>query len=159
MNEVSVSTIRECPVSREEIRKALLFVEDRMRKVPGAIIGDSVVCPLTHTFVDGAYVREIFMPKGILLTSKIHKITHPYFVLRGDVSVITEEGVKRIKAPFYGVTPAGTKRLLYMHEDTTWVTVHVTKERDLEKIEEEIIAKTFEELPNSVVDILRLEEV
>jgi len=129
-----------------EIRNKILIIEEAMRKIPGAFIGDSDNCPLKHTFVDGAYVREIFMPKGMLITSKIHKFKHPYFVLKGDVSVMTEDGPVRIKAPFAGVTPVGTKRLLYTHEDTVWITVHVTKETDLDKIENEVIAKSFKEL-------------
>lgn len=126
------------------IRAKILEVEEVIKKIPGAMIGDC--CPLKHTFVDGAYVREITMPKGMLIVSKIHKICHPYFILKGDVSVLTEEGVVRLKAPYSGVTPAGTKRVLYIHEDTVWTTVHVTKETDLKKIEEEIIAKTFDEV-------------
>lgn len=128
------------------VRAGLRAIEDRMLQMPGVMIGDCF--PLKHTFVDGAYVREITMPKGALLTSKIHKITHPYFVLKGEVSVLTEEGVVRIKAPFSGVTKAGTKRLLYIHEETVWTTIHVTKETDLEKIEAEIIAKDYDELEN-----------
>ena len=128
------------------IREKILTIEDKMREHPDVMIGDC--CPLKHTFVDGAYIREITMPKGMLLTSKIHKICHPYFVLRGDVSVLTEEGVKRIKAPYSGVTQPGTKRVLYMHEETVWTTVHVTKETDLEKIEKEIIAESYDEIPN-----------
>jgi len=133
----------------EVIRKKILDVESKMAAIPGALFEDDCA-PLKHTFVDGAYVREITMPKGMLLTSKIHKICHPYFVLRGDVSVLTEKGVQRIKAPFSGVTQPGTKRILYMHEETVWATVHVTKETDLKKIEDEIIAKTFDDLPDSV---------
>ena len=120
--------------------------------MPGAVFGDSEVCPLKHTFVDGAYVREIFMPKGTLIVSKLHKITHPYFVMKGDVSVLTEQGIVRIKAPYSGVTRAGTKRVLYIHEDCIWITVHITKETDLEKIEEEIIAKTYEEFDQMEID-------
>ena len=110
------------------------------------MVGDCF--PLKHTFVDGAYVREITMPKGALLTSKIHKVCHPYFVLKGDVSVLTEKGVQRIKAPYSGITPAGTKRILYIHEETVWTTIHVTKEKDLKKIEEEVIANSFDEIPD-----------
>lgn len=137
---------KEFPASRGDIRNFILDFEAKMMKCPDAYIGDSELCPLKHTFVDGAYVREIFVPKGTLIITKIHKVTHPYFILEGDVSVLTEEGEVRLKAPFYGVTVAGTKRLAYAHENTRWVTVHVTKERDLEKIEEEIIAKSFEVL-------------
>ena len=128
------------------VREKILTIEDKMREHPEVMIGDC--CPLKHTFVDGAYVREITMPKGMLLTSKIHKICHPYFILKGDVSVLTEEGVKRIKAPYSGITQPGTKRVLYMHEETVWTTVHVTKETDLKKIEKEIIAESYDEVPN-----------
>ncbi len=134
--------------NREKTRQVILNAEEAIKKIPGAMLGDCF--PLKHTFVDGAYVREITMPKGVLLTSKIHKVCHPYFILKGDVSVLTEKGVVRIKAPFSGITPAGTKRILYIHEETVWTTVHVTKEKDLDKIEEEVIANSFDELPNEL---------
>jgi len=138
------------PVTPMDIRKNIIRLESKMRKLPGALIGDSpeylAVCPLKHAFADGMYIREIFLPKGMLFVTKIHKITHPYFLLEGDCSVLTEDGIKRIKGPFSGITPAGTKRVIYTHEDTRWITVHATKETDLVKIEEEIIAKTYAEL-------------
>jgi hypothetical protein len=137
-----------------EIREKILGIEKAMRKLPNILIGDSpeylAVCPLKHSFVDGAYVREIFLPKGMLFVTKIHKKTHPYFIMKGDVSVLTEEGVKRIKGPLQGITKAGTKRVIYTHEDTTWITVHVTNETDLAKIEDEVIAKTFDEIDKSI---------
>lgn len=132
-----------------KLRDAILKAEELIMCTPGATYGDR--CPLVHTFVDGAYVRKITMPKGLLLTSKIHKICHPYFIMKGDVSVLTEEGTKRIKAPYAGVTPAGTKRLIYVHEETEWITVHVTKETDLGKIEDEIISKDYAELDNKTI--------
>ena len=131
----------------------ILKVEELIKLQPGAMIGDCF--PLVHTFVDGAYVRQITMPKGALLTSKIHKILHPYFVLKGDVSVITEDGVQRIKAPYWGLTKPGTKRILYIHEDTVWITVHVTGNSSVEEVEKEIIAESYDDIPNSagVIDI------
>lgn len=125
-------------------RNAMLSIEKKIMSMPGAMMGDCF--PLEHKFVDGAYVRKITMPKGSLLTSKIHKVTHPYFVMSGEVSVLTEDGVQRIKGPYAGITKAGTKRLLYNHTEVVWITVHVTNETDLEKIEEQVIAKNFEEL-------------
>ena len=145
-----VIPIKSSKRMRMNIRKNILNLESEMRKLPGALIGDSpeylAVCPLKHTFADGMYIREIFMPKGILFVTKIHKFTHPYFLLQGDCSILTEDGIKRIKGPFSGITPAGTKRVIYTHEDTKWITVHATKETDLVKIEEEVIAKTYAEL-------------
>ena len=81
-----------------------------------------------------AFVREIFNPKGAWIITKIHKVAHPFFLLHGEMSIVTEDGVKRIKAPYHGMTPAGTKRLIFVHEDVVFVTVHATKETDLDKI-------------------------
>lgn len=141
-----------------KVRNVIQATEDKMLKIPGAMVGDCF--PLKHIFADGCYVREITMPKGMLLTSKIHKVTHPYFVLKGDVSVLTEEGVVRIKAPFSGITKAGTKRILYIHEETIWTTVHVTKHKDIKKIEKQIIAKDYcdKQLPDWAKKYIQLKE-
>jgi len=145
------------------IRDKILLFEKALGKFPGAKFGDDAF-PLKHTFVDGAYVREIFMPKGYLTTSKIHKFEHPYFIMKGEVSVLTEEGVVRIKAPFAGITKPGTKRVIYIHEDCVWITCHTNPDNgeDLLKIEDRIIAKTFDELPNNIIEtlgeVLKLEE-
>ena len=139
------------------VRKAILNFEDKIKSLPNAMIGDSKEylekCPLKHSFVDGAYVRELFMPKGMLFVTKIHKITHAYFMMKGDCSILTEEGVKRIKGPFSGITKSGTKRVIYTHEDTIWITVHVTKKTDITDIENDIIAKTYDEVPNLIIDV------
>lgn len=143
----------------KRFREGIAAFENALKNAPGAKIGhemDEELCPLKHTFVDGAYVREITMPKGLIITSKIHKVCHPYFVLKGKCSVLTEDGAVLIEAPFYGITPAGTKRLIQVHEETVWITVHVTNETDLEKIEEQIIAKDFSDpaLPQNAPEML-----
>lgn len=130
-------------------REQITRFETILRATPGAaIIGAKVdeLNPLKHSFADGCYVREVFNPKGELIVTKIHKVAHPFFLLKGAMAIQTEEGVKRIKAPHYGITPAGTKRLIYTEEDCVFVTVHVTKERNLDKIEDEVIAKDFGEI-------------
>lgn len=104
------------------------------------------VCPVKHSFGQGCYVREWNSPAGVLTVSKVHKIAHPFFVLKGRVSVMTEDGMEEIVAPHYGITKPGTKRVLYTHEDTTWVTVHVTDKTDIDDIESEIIAGQLEDL-------------
>jgi len=147
----------------KEFREEISVVEDQILSLDDSLKDDDIekLCPLVHSFGDGCYIRQIFMPKGTLIVSKIHKITHPYFVMTGKASVATESGVEVIKAPYQGITQAGTKRVLYIHEDMIWITVHVTKETDLKKIEEEIIAKDFneyDELIDSLNNSLKLEE-
>ncbi len=138
------------PCGRAVFEQMMEF-ENALSRVEGATFGDDC-CPLKHTFGDGLYIREITMPKGMILTSKIHKTTHPYFVVKGDVSVVTENGTVRIKAPYWGITKAGTKRILRMHEETVWVTVHSNPEntKDLKLIEAEVIADDYDSLPDHV---------
>tara|TARA_R100000935_G_C2730754_1_gene121858 strand:+ start:114 stop:620 length:507 start_codon:yes stop_codon:yes gene_type:complete len=111
-------------------------------KTPG---GEEVtkVNPLNHRFVDGMYVREIFTPKGQVFTTAIHKKDHMYFFMQGELSILSEDGIKRLKAPYYGVTTAGTKRVVYVHEDTIWVTIHETKAKTVDEVIEDVIAKDF----------------
>jgi hypothetical protein len=98
--------------------------------------------PVKHHFAKGLYARELFIPKGTLLTGKIHKYSQLNILSQGEISVLTEEGVKRVRAPFTIVSPPGTKRIAYAHEDCVWTTVHGTEETDLERIEEIFIAQS-----------------
>jgi hypothetical protein len=102
-----------------------------------------VNCPLTHRFTDGLYVREIFMPAGTLITSKIHKTQHQYFILKGAVSVWIDEGEEvYLEAPYIGITEPGTRRVLYIWEDCIWATSHPNPDNEtVEEIEERIIEK------------------
>jgi len=118
--------------------------------LPGAEFGDNEKCPLKHSFAEGIYCREIFIPQGMLLIGKIHKHSHPVFIMKGDITVVSEEGVRRIKAPAYLISKEGIKRVGYAHEDTVWVNIHATRETDIEKIEEEIILKSYDEIDMEV---------
>ena len=104
-------------------------------------------CPVVHRFTPGLYIREIFMPKNTILTSLLHLTTHPFFIMQGEFSV-WHRGieVQRIKAPYTGITEAGTRRLLYIHEDTIWTTCHVTDLTDPDEIIESITSRDFNPL-------------
>lgn len=140
-------------------RNKILLFESMLAKHPQATFGDSVNCPLKHSFGDGVYVREIFIPKGTMLTGKIHRHAHPNFLMMGEVTVFTEEGgSERLIAPYYTISKAGTKRVVYAHEDSCWVTIHVTEETDLEKIEKIVIVESYEMLENEQKAQLRTGE-
>ncbi len=130
------------------IRSKIFEFEDNIKQIQGSIIGDSEVCPLKHSFTDGMYVREIFIPKGTMLTGKIHKHAHPNFLMSGIVDVVTEHnGVERIIAPKAMISEAGTKRALYAVTDLVWITVHlnIDNTKDLEALEKNVIAKDYKE--------------
>lgn len=142
------------------VRERIMQLEEQILSLPGMVYGDQPSCPLKHSFGDGIYVREIFNPKGALIVTKIHKYAHPFFLLKGEMTIITESGQVRIKAPHYGITPAGTKRVIFVHEDVTFVTVHPTKLTDPKEIEEEIIAKNFDEVDFSrAINVRKMEEL
>lgn len=83
------------------------------------------------------------MPKGTLYLSQIHKITHPFFVMKGECTVISDIGVERIKAPYHGITKPGTQRILYIHEECVWITVHPTDKKTVDEVVEDVIAKDY----------------
>ena len=110
---------------------------------------------LEHFFVPSdkdygcsTYARQLFMPKGMVVVGKLHKKPHLTFLMKGTVLVVSEHGgQQRIKAPLTFVSPAGAKRVFYIEEDTILTTVHLTKEtkeKDLDKVEDEVISPTYE---------------
>ena len=141
-------------MKKEEFRKGIMQVQENIENHPNGLTGEALqkLNPLKHSFADGCYIREIFNPKGELLVTKIHKVKHPYFLMKGDMTILMQDGIKRIKAPHYGITPAGTKRIIYCHEDCVFVTVHATKLTDIDKIEEEVIVKDFDEFDKEEIE-------
>ena len=110
------------------------------------------VMPVNHHLKDGLYTREIFMPKGMLVVSFIHKQSHPSFFLKGEMSIVSDTGeVKRIKGPMKVMTDIGTQRVAYIHEDTTWVCVYRTDATTIEEAEKEVYTENYKELPEHVI--------
>jgi len=145
---------RQLQLSKEKFRDGIMKVQENLENHPNGLTGEALekLNPLKHSFADGCYIREIFNPKGELLVTKIHKVSHPFFLMKGDMTILMEDGIKRIKAPHYGITPAGTKRIIYCHEDCVFVTVHATELTDIAKIEEEVIAKDFDEFDKEEIE-------
>ena len=89
--------------------RGLLWANIRMFKesllqIEGSVLsgteGMNEIFPVKHHLEDGLYTREIFMPKGSLVVSFIHKQNHPSFFLSGEMSVLSDTGdIKKIKAP------------------------------------------------------------
>lgn len=128
-----------------EIRQKILSFEALLRQANTQGHAEPE-CPLTHHFAPGAYGREIFIPKGSIVVGKIHKHAHLNILSQGSVSVLTEDGPLEFSAPRTWVSSPGTKRVVFAHTDVVWTTVHVTEETDLEKIEDAVIAKTYDAL-------------
>ena len=150
---------RQLQLSKEQFRNRIMKVQENLENHPNGLTGEALekLNPLKHSFADGCYIREIFNPKGELLITGIHKVKHPFFLMKGDMSILTEDGISRIKAPHHGITMPGTKRIIYCHEDCVFITVHATELTDIKEIEEEIIAKDFDDFDKSEMEKFRKE--
>jgi hypothetical protein len=124
---------------QRSMRSSICQLEEAMLQHP------QVEIKTTHYFAAGLYAREIFIPKGTLLTGKIHKTEHLNIISKGKISVATEDGNKIIEAPCTIISRPGTKRAGYALEDTVWTTIHATKETDLALLEQELIAESHEQ--------------
>ncbi len=105
---------------------------------------EQIGCPLDHRFTEGLYSRKITMPPDSLIVSKIHKKQHQFAVLKGVAYVkINDTHWERIEAGHTGITEPGTRRILYIPEDSEciWVTYHPTDKKTVKDVEEEIIEK------------------
>lgn len=137
-----MNVVTSAPLPAAALREKVFRAEEVL------LAREQVEIPVRHYFSKGVYGREIFIPKGTILTGKIHKYSQLNVLVSGDLSVLTEDGIKRVRPPFIIVSPAGTKRIAYAHENTIWLTVHGTNETDVEKIEQEFIAQSEQEYLN-----------
>jgi len=134
---------------RNEFRNKIVALEKEIRNTEGALVDDSFheLNPVKHTFAGGCYVREIYNPANEIVVTKIHKKEHPFFLMKGEMSILSEEGIQHIKAPYQGVTKPGTKRIIYTHEECVFTTVHATENTTIEDAEHEVICTKYEDLP------------
>ena len=112
-----------------------------------------------HFFAPGVYARMYFIEAGSVVVGKIHKTEHLNIICKGKCSVSTEDGPMILEGPCVVSSRPGIKKAVFAVEDTTWITIHVTDETDLDKIEEQVIAKDYAELENPRKEDLCLGEL
>jgi len=128
--------------NREIIQDAAAIMLDKIEA--GEMVEQE--CPVTHRFTEGLYLREILMPKGTRIIGKIHATEHFNVVLTGSCTVITAEGREEIIAPHTFISKAGVQKVVIVHEDCRWQTLHVTDKTDLKEIEKDVIAEDYDHL-------------
>lgn len=121
------------------VRDKISILEDEMRK------HEQIDIPVRHYFSPGVYAREITIPAGTLLTGRIHKYQQLNILSGGEISVLTQDGMKQVGAPFTVVSPPGTRRIAYAHTECTWTTILATEETDPDKIEALFTVETEKE--------------
>lgn len=132
-------------VCADEMRERILRLEAEILKLP-----EQTDCPTRHYFAPGLYAREMFIPAGTVLTGAVHKVKH-LAVFVGDITVWTDEGMKRLTGHHTFVSEAGAKRAGYAHADTYCTGFFVTDKTDIRELEEELCEDADRLLCNRVL--------
>lgn len=124
-------------------RSQILDFEAALAKQPNRFDGKE---DLTHYFAPYVYGREVRVPAGGTVSSKIQNYAHINILLQGRCLVATEHGNKEVVAPEVWISEPGQKRLVHVLEDCRWMTVHPNHENthDLKALEDYVIAPSFE---------------
>jgi hypothetical protein len=117
----------------------ILELEALMRTMP------QVESPAQHYHLSGVYCRSLFIPKGCLLTGKIHNHESIGILAQGTLRITNGETSVVVTAPYITVDKPGVKRLGYAETDCTFITVHRTDLDSVEAIEDALVSDTFEE--------------
>ena len=102
--------------------------------------------PVRHSFSEGVYLREMFMPADTGVVGKRHRHRHAFVLMFGDISIMANGEVLRIQGPHVIDSEPGAKRAIYAHAPSAMMTVHLTNETNLEKIESQVIMPDDDEL-------------
>tara|TARA_R100000742_G_C4278102_1_gene100586 strand:- start:206 stop:844 length:639 start_codon:yes stop_codon:yes gene_type:complete len=132
---------------KKDFRNKIKEVEQTMLDNPISMTGKELsnTNPVKHSFAEGCYIREIYNPANEIIITAIHAQSHPFFLLKGEMSILTHDGIEHIEAPHYGITKPGVKRVIYTHTPCNFVTVHATELTDPDEIVEAVTAETFED--------------
>ena len=100
-----------------------------------------------HTFADSIYVREMTIEQGEIIMGAIHKHLHVWFLLSGNVSVLSNGELKEYQAPCTVLSGPGVKRIIYGNEESIFTNVHKnpTNTKDIKELEKQIVALNYKE--------------
>tara|TARA_R100000808_G_C2147387_1_gene155334 strand:+ start:915 stop:1412 length:498 start_codon:yes stop_codon:yes gene_type:complete len=152
MNRITVSEnglSKDFKTTVTKLEQDLISIADGENIIAGTkekpIVSDSDKIPIRHFFMDGVYIREMTMFKGVAVIGAIHKDLHMCFLLKGHLTVADEDGTVDHIAPCHIIAKPGVKRVLYAHEDSVWYNTHKnpSNTKDVEKLEEELVATSY----------------
>ena len=105
---------------------------------------EQIELELKHTFHDGIYVREMYIPKGVLLVGKRHRNETINMLTKGTMTISEGTESFTISAPYTFIGDKFSKKAGYAHEDSIWVNIIRTDLKDLEDIEKQVIIQEEE---------------
>jgi len=93
-----------------------------------------------HHLHGGVYSRKVFIPKGTVVIGAVHKTTHIFICISGEIKVwSTEAPVCVMTSGDITESLPGVKRVVFTLEDTVIMTVHRVEALTMDEIEDEIV--------------------
>ena len=131
-------------LTRERISK--LEKELLNNNNPNIVKGNTKHFPLKHSFSEGVYIREMLMKKGGIVIGKLHKYSHTWFLMKGEIMVATDLGTENYIAPCYVSALAGAKRVIHAVEDSVFINVHPNPKNitNIEELENMLTCTSYE---------------
>lgn len=137
--ELTYEQFEALPVSEQclRARALILGLQEWICGQEGSFGADAIT-PIHRFTRGGMYCRELTMPAGLLIVGKRHAKEHLVVMTKGACTLFTERGREELSGSTTFISPAGEKRVLVIHEETTWLTVHSTPYTDPALIERDI---------------------
>ena len=127
----------------EEVRPLRSYLEqfDQDGKLSEMMLVNNV----TNHLVDGLYVRELLIPAGALILSRVHKRPLVNIISKGRVVVIDSNGHNEYVAPATFISSAGTQRVVVAGEETVWNTAHLTAVTNPDELVDDLTLNDYQE--------------
>lgn len=100
---------------------------------------------VTNHLVGGLYVRELLIPKGSIILSRVHKRALVNIISKGRVIVVDSNGHNEYTAPCTFISPAGTQRFVYAPEESVWNTAHITEVTNPDELVDDLTSDNYDE--------------
>lgn len=99
-----------------------------------------VLCPVSHRFVPGMYIREMFIPRGTYFIGRAHRVGHKVTLDAGSVRLISEHSENVLQAPTELNTVPYYMMVFEALTDVWGSTYHPNPSncRDIDKLEADI---------------------
>lgn len=119
------------------VKDEVLALDEALSKHKDALEGIETI----HNHSEGQYIRQVYIPAGVLVVGKRHRNKTLNVVLQGKCTIRNsdQEEAYTVEAPYMYESGANVKKVVLAITDTIFANIHVTTETDMKKLEEQCI--------------------
>lgn len=95
---------------------------------------------MDHQLRDGLYMRTVRTPANSIVCGAKFKKFGVSMLVKGKVSILSEQGCALLEAPLVFPTPAGSRKIGFCHSETILSVIFSVKGESLDEIEDELFS-------------------